>query len=156
MNNLMDYDSLKSYVDSGVLGAVMKGSMAGFAGSDAKVILGWIDGGTLEKPASIAAGFNKGPGPGGPGGSPEATVKSSGRITYENSIKFILAQDCLRCHSGPFRNLSTYDNVKKYADNGLLKTLVQRGGPMCRFAGPDSRKIIRWVDDSAPLGSASL
>ena len=154
--NIMDYDRLKSYADSGVLGAVMQGSMARFAGGDAKVIQGWIEGGALEKPAPIAAGFNSGPGPGGPGASLDATVKSGGRTTYENSIKFILAQDCLRCHSGPFRNLTTYDDVKKYVDNGLLKTLVQRGGPMRRFAGPDSRRILRWVDDGAPLGSASL
>ena len=150
VRNLMDYDSLKAYADSGVLGGMVQGPMAGFAGNDGQVILSWIDGGALEQPAPSPAAFNRGP------GGNTAIVKPAGRISYENSIKFILAKDCLRCHSGPFRNLTTYDNVKPYADNGLLKTLVQRGGPMNRFAGPDSRKIIRWVDDGAPLGPASL
>jgi hypothetical protein len=52
--------------------------------------------------------------------------------------------------------LTTYENLKVYVDNGLLQILVQRGGPMHRFAGPDSRKILGWVKDGAPLGSASL
>lgn len=155
VRNLMDYDSLKAYADSGVLGGMVQGPMAGFAGADGDVILSWIDGGALEQPAPSPAALNRGPGPGGPGGN-SAIVKPGSRISYENSIKFILAKDCLRCHSGPFRNLTTYDNVKPYADSGLLKTLVQRGGPMNRFAGPDSRKIIRWVDEGAPLDSASL
>jgi hypothetical protein len=158
VRNLMDYDSLKAYADSGVLGGMLQGPMAGFAGSDAQVILSWIDGGALEQPALSPVAFNRGqggPGPGGPGGGP-VIVKPAGRVTYENSIKFIFAKDCLRCHAGPFRNLTTYDNIKAYVDSGLLKTLVQRGGPMNRFAGRDSRKIIRWVDDGAPLDSASL
>ena len=158
VRNLMDYDSLKAYADSGVLGGMVQGPMAGFAGDDGKVILSWIDGGALEQPAPSPVAFNggpHGPGPGGPGANP-GTVKPADRVTYENSIKFIFAKDCLRCHAGPFRNLTTYDNIKPYIDSGLLKTLVQRGGPMNRFAGPDSRKIIRWVDDGAPLDSASL
>jgi len=40
--------------------------------------------------------------------------------------------------------------VKTYAKNGLLESLVQPGGPMHRFAGPDSRLIIAWVHNGAP------
>jgi hypothetical protein len=153
--NLMDYDSLKAYADSGVLAVMVQGPMAGFAGDDARTILAWIDGGALEQPAAVPAAFGKGPGPGGPCNAPGAG-KAGSQVTYENTIKFILDKDCLRCHSGPFRNLTTYENLKVYVDNGLLQILVQRGGPMHRFAGPDSRKILGWVKDGAPLGSASL
>lgn len=150
--NLMDYDSLKAYADSGILAGMVQGPMGRFAGNDAETLLSWIDGGALEQPAPTPAAFNQRAGLGNRRGA----ARPQGRVTYENSIKFILAERCLRCHSGPFRNLTTYENVKLYVNNGLLETLVQRGGPMNRFAGPASRKIIRWVKDGAPLGGAAL
>lgn len=153
--NLMDYDSLKAYADSGVLEVMVQGPMAGFAGSDAETILEWVRGGALEKPAPAPAAFGAPSGRVEGGGGPGAAGGKK-KITYENTIQFILAERCLRCHSGPFRNLTTYENVRIYVDNGLLKTLVQPGGPMHRFAGPDSRKIVQWVDSGAPLGGASL
>ena len=48
MRNLMDYDSLMGYVDSGMLAAMVQGPMAQFAGQDAETILAWIDAGTPE------------------------------------------------------------------------------------------------------------
>lgn len=155
LRNLMDYDSLKSYADSGVLGVMVQGPMAGFAGGDAQTILDWIESGALEHPAPAPAAFGKGgPVAGGPNNAP-GVGKAGSQITYENKIKFILAENCLRCHSGPFRNLTTYENVKMYVNNGLLQALVQRGGPMHRFAGPASRKIMGWVKNGAPRGSTS-
>lgn len=146
--NLMDYDSLKAYADSGLLGTMVQGPMRRFAGNDADAIVTWIANGAPEKPAATQANFGRGAGPSTPGDPARHTP--NGRITYRNTIKPLLAHDCLRCHSDPFRNLTTYENVKTYVDNGLLKTLVQRGGPMHRFAGPDSRYIIAWVDNGAP------
>ena len=153
--NLMDYDNLKAYADSGMLGAMAQGMMRRFAGGDAQTILYWINSGAPEKPPGVQAHFLFGPDPAGPNrpGCPQGGATfgvPSEHITYNNTIKYILAGDCLRCHSGQFRNLTTYKNVKMYADNGLLKTLVGRGGPMHRFAGPDSRQIIAWVNNGAP------
>ncbi|MBF0119401.1 MAG: hypothetical protein HQK79_11240 [Desulfobacterales bacterium] len=132
VRNLMDYDSLRAYADSGLLSSMVQGPMFRFAGSnDAETILNWVKNGVPEKPSTTQANFNN-------------------RITYNNTIKYILVKDCLRCHSGQFRNLTTYKNLKIYVDNGLLKTLVQRGGPMHRFAGPDSHAIIAWINNGAP------
>lgn len=153
--NLMDYDNLKAYADSGFLATMLQGSMERFARNDTQTILSWINKGTREKSLGTRAHFMAGPHSAGPnapgflqGGSPLHAPAT--QITYGNSIKYILAGDCLRCHSGKFRNLTTYKNVKMYVKNGLLKTLVQLGGPMHRFAGPDSRQIIVWVNSGAP------
>lgn len=153
--NLMDYDSLKTYADSGLLAAMVQGPMARFAGGDAQAILGWIDQGAPEKPPAQKANFFGGPGracptPVGPGSGVQNTHLGGDRITYNNAVRYIFKQDCLRCHSGRFRNLTTYENAKRYADNGLLESLVQLGGPMHRFAGPDSRLIITWIHQGAP------
>ncbi len=152
---LMDYDSLKAAADSGMLGAMVQGSMSRFAGGDARTILSWIESGAQEKPPGKQVNFFFNPDPTGPNqpGCRQGRAPlhvPTGQVTYSNSIKYILAGDCLRCHSGQFRNLTTYENVKMYADNGLLKTLVQLGGPMHRFAGPDSRLIITWIKSGAP------
>ena len=155
-NNLMDYDNLKVMVDNGMLRAMVSpgGPMSRFAGNDANTITTWIDNGAPEKAAAQPANFfaphmnvQNTPAAGQGGFQPGVPQD---QVTYENTIKYILAKDCLQCHSGTFRNLTTYNNVKYYADNGLLKTLVSRGGQMHRFAGPDSRTIISWVDNGAP------
>lgn len=149
--NLMDYDSLKAYADSGLLATMVQGPMARFAGQDQQTILAWINQGAPEKPGTAPAGFFTRPhrawGMTGQAFTPEVPMNN---ITYGNTIKFVLAKDCLHCHSGPFRNLTTYENVKFYVDNGLMESLVQRGGPMHRFAGPDARLIVNWIDNGAP------
>jgi hypothetical protein len=167
--NLTDYDSLKAYADTGLLATMVQGPMRRFAGNDVQTIVDWVQQGAPEKPAAPAqpaakaAAFAQGPGAGGqplvggplcpnpepgPGGLLRQAPDS--QITYNNTVKQILAKDCLRCHSGPFRNLSTYAHVKMYVDNGLLKTLVMPGGPMHRFAGPDTREIVAWINGGAP------
>jgi len=157
--NLMDYDNLKTYADSGMLATMVQGPMMRFAGNDARTILKWIQDGAPEKPPATAqAQFTRTPGinnpacvgPGSRSGAPLANVPY-GQMTYNNTVKHILAKDCLRCHNGPFRNLTTYKNVKMYVDNGLLKTLVLPGGPMHRFAGPDTRQIMAWINNGAPI-----
>lgn len=149
---LMDYDSLKAYADSGMLETMVQGPMRRFAGNDVQTIVDWAQQGAPEKPAARAAALTQGPGSTSPvcpnPGTPVHQVP--GQITYNNTIKQILARDCLRCHSGPFRNLTTYENVKMYVDNGLLKTLVVPGGPMHRFAGPDTHEIVVWINSGAP------
>jgi hypothetical protein len=155
--NLMDYDSLKMYADTGLLATMVQGPMSQFAGNDAQTIITWAQSGAPEKSPTIRVFFRSGGGGGGGGNCPQGAMGmgmqgqgQQGPITYNNGIRQVLAKDCLRCHSGPFRNLTTYDNVKIYVDNGLLKSLVSVGGPMHRFAGPDSHVIIAWIDNGAP------
>ncbi len=146
--NLMDYDNLKMYADSGMLSAMVQGPMGRFAGHDASTILDWINSGAQEKQGvAPVAFFHRNT------ACPQTgtkTTPSADRVTYTNTIKYVLEGDCMQCHSGKFRNLSTYKNVKMYVDNGLLKTLVRLGGPMHRFAGPDSKIIITWINQGAP------
>lgn len=168
--NLMDWDSVRAYVDNGMLSAMIQGPMRRFAGADAEVILGWIDAGAPENPPRTGAapvafgqplGAGRGAGQGhaagqGPGAGqgvcpPGPGLTPAGQpLTYAGTIEGLLAQDCLRCHLGPFRKLTTYEEVKMYVDNGLLKTLVEPGGPMHRFAGPDTRVFLAWINAGAP------
>ena len=153
--NLMDYDSLKAYADNGMLEAMVLGPMSRFAGNDQQTILQWIKSGSMEQPGGAAqkAGFFSFPYHPGPcvGQKPSPWANTPpDKITYTNTIQYIVAKDCLQCHSGQFRNLTTYSNVKFYVDNGLLKLLVQPGGAMHRFAGPDSQYILAWLKNKAP------
>ncbi len=155
--NLMEYDNVKAYIDSGLLTAMISpgGPMNGFAGNDADFILTWIHQGAKEKPAaSIQVGFKNQPSPNGCmislGPAPFPVNVPMNKISYDNTIKYIIARDCLKCHSGTFRNLATYSNVKYYADNGLLRELVQLGGQMHRFSGPNSPYFITWIKNGAP------
>lgn len=106
-----------------------------------------------------------GPCPGGPGGlcpgavqnpAPTVPAPSAGyaspanSITYSRHIQEVVASNCLRCHGGPLRNLSTYQNLKAYVDNGLLMMMVQPGGPMSRFLTADqAHLIILWIQSGA-------
>jgi len=153
--NLTDYDSLKAYAEGGLLQTMVQGPMRRFAGNDVGTIVKWINDGAPEKPNAGApvrftrkAAVNVPPCP-APGTNGAATSQGA-QVTYTGTIKDVLAKDCLRCHSGPFRNMTTYKNVKMYVDNGLLKTLVLPGGPMHRFAGPDTRLFIAWINNGAP------
>jgi hypothetical protein len=72
-------------------------------------------------------------------------------VTYTNTIKPIVEKNCYRCHSGQLRNLTTYENVKPYVDNGLLLMMVQPGGPMSRFVSASELHMIdSWVKAGAP------
>ncbi|MBF0120640.1 MAG: hypothetical protein HQK79_17570 [Desulfobacterales bacterium] len=153
--NLMDYDSLKAYADTGLLASMVSGPMYRFAGNDAQTIIDWANNGAPEKSSANQAGFMQ-TNPIANSTTPRCQIDiqpinpSVNQITYSNTIQYVFAKDCLRCHSGPFRNLTTYRNVKIYVDNGLLKDLVQIGGQMHRFAGPDSKLIITWINNGAP------
>ena len=151
--NLTDYDSLKAYAESGLLETMVQGPMRRFAGNDAGTIVKWIQAGSPEKPRTAGqARFSQKTGVNNPCPNPgtgRLTDRPTAQITYNSTIKGVLIKDCLRCHSGPFRNLTTYKNVKMYVDNGLLKTLVLPGGPMHRFAGPDTRLIMAWINSGA-------
>ncbi|MBF0451867.1 MAG: hypothetical protein HQK75_14275, partial [Candidatus Magnetomorum sp.] len=105
------------------------------------------------KPGAAQAGFfsfSHGGGPQCQGGASAWATIPANKITYKNTVQYIIAKDCLQCHSIPFRNLTTYDNVKLYVDNGLLKTMIQPGGPMHRFSKQDSKYIIDWINNGAP------
>jgi len=72
-------------------------------------------------------------------------------IAYSNTVAQIVQSNCIRCHGGPIRNLSTYDNLKAYANNGLLMMMIQPGGPMSRFlSADDAQNIISWVKAGSP------
>lgn len=98
------------------------------------------------------------PCPGAVGGThqhfPTASVPmagNTGRVTYTTTIQPILERNCYRCHSGPMRNLTTYDRLRPYVDNGLLTMMVQPGGPMSRFVTADEfHTIDSWIKAGAP------
>ena len=74
---------------------------------------------------------------------------AAGGVYYEPQIRDIIRKDCARCHSGNLRNLTSWDSVKAYADNGMLEAMVR--GPMRQFAGPtDASTILAWVEAGAP------
>jgi hypothetical protein len=154
--NLTEYDALQMYATSGLLRAMVSpgGPMGGFAGSDAQTIIDWVDQGALEKPGAAAVAFMRHNPPAshmpGLGPDPFPVTVPNNQINYNNTIKFIVAKDCLECHAGKFRNLTTYSTLKYYVDNGLLAALVQPGGQMHRFAGPDSKYIMAWISNGAP------
>ena len=154
VRNLMDYDNLKMYATSGMLATMVQGPMAQFAGNDRGDILDWVNAGAPEKPVPAKVNFFTGiHGPGAghcPIDQPYVTNVPMDKMTYGNTIQYVLAKDCLRCHSDRFRNLTTYDNVYIYVKSGLLKTLVQPGGPMNRFAGKDDALILAWINNGAP------
>jgi len=156
VRNLMDYDSLKMYADSGMLATMVQGSMARFAGTDRQTIIDWANAGAPEKPEPGPAKVNFFNGFHGLGGGnqnrnqPYVTDVPMDKINYTNTIQYVLARDCLRCHSDKFRNLTTYENVNMYIKNGLLKTMMERGGPMRRFACGDAELIITWINNGAP------
>ena len=161
LRNLMSYKAVKAYVDNGMLAAMLQGAMRQFAGPDADIILAWIDSGAPENPprvrgqAAPAAFGAPGPPAGRPGppsgaGGGGQQVQGDAPVTYAGGIEALLAKDCMRCHLGPFRKMTTYEEVKMYVDNGLLKTLVEPGGQMHRFAGPDTRIFLQWIEAGAP------
>lgn len=80
----------------------------------------------------------------------EPNAAPNSNVTYTNTIAGLIEVSCARCHSGPLRNLMTYENVKVYADNGLLPLLVKLGGPMNRFAGKNAQIFIDWAKNGAP------
>ncbi len=83
----------------------------------------------------------------GTGGNAAANAQ----ITYSNTVQGIVEKNCYRCHSGPFRNLTTYSRIKGYADNGLLMMMVQPGGPMSRFlSANEAHQIMAWIKAGAP------
>jgi len=157
--NLTDWDHIRMYVENGMLSAMLQGPMQRFAGPDAELILAWINAGAPENPPktqpataapriTTAAVVCPTPGQGPHAGAPLAQQQAP--ITYTNTIEGLLAKDCMTCHLGPFRPMTNYKQVKMYVDNGLLETLVSPGGPMHRFAGPDTRYFLAWIRAGAP------
>lgn len=149
MRNLMSSDSVRMYVDNGMLSTMIQGPMRQHAGTaDANTIQAWIDAGAPEHAPSKtttakAAAFAS------PAQS-NAISPVQTRLTFAMGIQGMMAKDCLRCHQGPFRKLTSYEEVKVYVDNGLLGAMVQPSGPMNRFAGADAQPLLTWIRDGAP------
>jgi len=116
-----------------------------------------LGGGATATPYATGGG-GAAPCPGAVGGAqqhfPAASTPMAGNagyVTYTNTIQPILEQNCYRCHSGPMRNLTTYDRLRPYVDNGLLLMMVQPGGPMSRFLTADEfHTIDAWIKSGAP------
>jgi hypothetical protein len=71
--------------------------------------------------------------------------------TYDGAVADIVQRNCLRCHGGALRNLSTYQNLQSYAKSGLLMMMIQPGGPMSHFLAPaEAQQIIDWVEAGQP------
>jgi hypothetical protein len=107
----------------------------------------------------VGGGSTTAPCPGAAAGGthhhfPTASTPMTGntnRVTYTNTIQPILEKNCYRCHSGPMRNLTTYNRLRPYVDNGLLTMMVQPGGPMSRFVTADEfHTIDGWIKSGAP------
>jgi len=171
--SLRDWDSVRAYAQNGMLEAMVLGSMRRFANQDADIILQWLRNGAPENPpraargTMVAAAGQPLPGPSGPGpglrqgqgmgqgmglhqGMGGGQAVPAGDLTYSGVIEGLLAQDCMRCHLGPFRKMTTYEDVKMYVDNGLFEALIVPGGQMHRFAGPDTKVFLAWARAGAP------
>ena len=71
--------------------------------------------------------------------------------SYDATVAPIVSKNCLRCHGGPMRNLSTYQNLKQYAASGLLAMMIQPGGPMSHFLTPAEAQVITdWIAAGEP------
>jgi hypothetical protein len=86
-----------------------------------------------------------------PGGGQTGGATISQGVTYTNTARGIVAKNCLGCHGGPIRNLTTYSKLKAYADNGMLLMMTQPGGPMSRFlTAHEYQQFNQWVKAGAP------
>jgi mono/diheme cytochrome c family protein len=82
---------------------------------------------------------------------------STGGVTYTNSIKQIISENCGNCHgSGADIPLTTYKQVKATVDNGKLKNQLQKDPPHAgsepSVSIPESvvTKILDWIKAGAP------
>ncbi|MBI5481362.1 MAG: hypothetical protein HY906_21060 [Deltaproteobacteria bacterium] len=80
-----------------------------------------------------------------------SVVAPTNAPTYSGSVAEIVSRNCLRCHGGALRNLSTYQNIRSYAQSGLLGMMIQPGGPMSHFLAPaEAPQLLDWVDAGEP------
>lgn len=76
-------------------------------------------------------------------------------VTFSGTIEPLFTESCLGCH-GPTSvdgNLSDYDAIKVYADNGQLQNLVltTRNMPIGKaFTSEQLGQVKCWLDDGAP------
>jgi len=156
LRNLTSWDSVRAYVDNGMLAAMLQGPMRQFAGPvDANKILDWIDAGAPENPPRTP-GATKAASTTPVGEAPNdanMALVAKGQLktpTYGGEVQALLSKDCLRCHLGPYRKLTTYEEVKAYVDNGLFQSMLGPDGLMRRFAGADAQALLDWSKASAP------
>jgi len=156
LRNLMSWDSVRSYVDNGLLAAMLQGPMRQFAGPvDANAVLAWIEAGAPENPprrtgattASTTASTTA-------AATTAATTGTEGAaaaqpLTYSGAVEPVLARDCLRCHLGPYRKMTTYEEVKALVDSGRFQTMLAPGGLMAPFAGNDAQTLLNWSKSGA-------
>jgi hypothetical protein len=89
------------------------------------------------------------------------TVCDTTTVTYSGTIAPIISTNCLSCHSASNPSagfsLSNYEQVKPYAQGGILLGVVQhssgfqampKGGN--KLATCDINKIMAWVNRGAP------
>lgn len=90
------------------------------------------------------------------------TACDTTNATYSAKVSQIISKNCLGCHNAATAQagivLETYNDVKTYADNGLLvqsitgtagKTLMPYNGN--KLSDCDIAIIDKWVNDKSPL-----
>ena len=81
----------------------------------------------------------------------KAKTVAKAKITYENTVKFIIKEHCFTCHGVPPRELTNYKKVKMRVDSGMLKLMLKPGGMMTRFIqANESKQILQWIKTGAP------
>ena len=80
-------------------------------------------------------------------------------ITYNNTIKSIISNNCIGCHSDPPQNgapfpLTNYDQALTRAESGILLTAISRQTGETRAMPPSGRMpqntidmIEQWIND---------
>ena len=81
-------------------------------------------------------------------------------VTYSQTIKAILADKCMSCHTGSSMtgyDFSTHEGLKAVADNGKLLASINHTGTaspmpqgMAKLDDCTIQKITKWVNDGAP------
>lgn len=81
-------------------------------------------------------------------------------VTYDKIVKYIIAQNCLSCHSSNTQKgnvvLETYEQVKSYADSGDLLGVIERQKgykpmpPTSPLRTCDIDQIKTWITNGTP------
>jgi len=80
-------------------------------------------------------------------------------VKYSLEIKNILSASCIQCHNTNDvqgdANLDSYENVKKWVDNGLLlESIIREDNPMPkgapRLSACKINQIRAWINKGAP------
>jgi mono/diheme cytochrome c family protein len=79
---------------------------------------------------------------------------------YSEAIQSIMSYNCSSCHNSSYTAgnvlLDSYDNVKKYAVNGMMMDAINRKSgtspmpPTQALADCQTQKLVLWINDNYP------